>query len=61
MQNFHSYKLSDILDKSKKFKIINFYSGKVMYEGSYEDMPDYLRDATYRIFTPYPDYFEFIT
>lgn len=60
MQNFNLYKVSDILDKSKKFKIINLYNDKVIYEGSYEDMPYYLRDATYRIFTPYPDYFEFI-
>ena len=59
MQTFKKYKINDLVDKSKKIKIINFYDNSIMFEGYYNNIPkiffrwDYIVDIknNYYIFT----------
>ena len=59
MQCFRNYNIKDLVDKSKRIVIISIYNNEVIFDGKYDDVPEYFLDANMRIFTPYEDRFEF--
>ena len=59
MQRTNNYKIQDLVDTSKKIKIVNFYDNSVLFFGYYKDIPERYLKWTYRIFCPHKDYYEF--
>lgn len=60
MQRTNCYRISELKDKTKKIRIINFYDNSLMFFGDYKDVPASLMRTTYRIFCPKKDCFEFM-
>ena len=60
MQNIKKYYIKDLIDKSKRIVVINYYSRSTVYDGSYEDCPEFLLNLPMEIFTPYEDRYEFM-
>ena len=59
MQREKSYKISELQDKSKRIVIICFYDDSILFDGKFDDIPNFYKNATMRIFTPYSDRYEF--
>lgn len=59
MQRKNEYRITDLIDTSKKIKIISFYDNSVWWEGKYEDVPKSLLRLSYRMFTPRKNCYEF--
>lgn len=60
MQNLRTYMIKDLIDKSKRIVIVNYYNRSIIYDGSYEDCPKFWLNTSMRIFTPYEDRYEFM-
>ena len=59
MQREKSYVINDLQDKSKRIVVICFYDNSVLFDGKFEDCPNFYKNANMRLFTPYKDRYEF--